>query len=283
MRRGPLIARGGSLQQQSDDWSAPTGRIVGEWRLVEGLLAYASASRGFKSGGFSADATLEPYNPEKDNAYEVGLKTNWLHDHLIANLALCYNDLKDMQSLVLVPNPIDPGNTAALTKNAASGTSKGVELELSARLIRGWSASASLGLLDTRFNEFQFLPFVSFAGHQFTNAPKVSADVSTQYLFQLPGGSTLEPQIGATYKSHVWFDPHESSSIYGGAGYYLLNATLPWHSRDGRWTVFDWGRNLADRHYHTYTVGNELLTAGAAVSFRGEPRTYGITVQYSTE
>jgi iron complex outermembrane recepter protein len=268
---------------KSDDWSAPTGRIVGEWRPVTGVLTYASFSRGFKSGGFSADQTLTPYNPEKDNTYEIGLKTTSLDQHLLANLALFYNNLKDLQTLVLVPNPDVPGDTTSLTKNAASGTSKGAEIEVDARDFAGWSFSAGIGLLNTRYDQFQFLPFVSFAGHQFTNAPKATANTSAQYKFELPGGSTFEPDVRWTYRSHVWFDPHESSSIYGGAGYSLIDTNLPWRSSDGRWTVALWGHNIADRRYYTYTVGNELLTAGAAVAFKGDPRTYGVRIQYATE
>ena len=268
---------------KSDNWSAPTGRIVAEWRPVGGILAYGSFSRGFKSGGFSADNTLAPYDPEKDNTFEVGLKTTSFDQHLIANLALFYNDLKDLQTLVLVPNPLVPGDTTALTKNAASGKSKGAEIEVEARDIASWTFTAGVGLLNTRYDEFQFLPFVSFAGHQFTNAPKATANTSAQYRFHLPGGSTFEPQARWTYRSHVWFDPHESASYYGGAGYSLIDADLPWRSSDGRWTVALWGHNIADRRYSTYTVGNEKLTAGAAVDFHGDPRTYGVRVQFATE
>src|SRR5665213_468226 len=270
---------------KSDNWSAPTGRIVGEWRPIKGPLAYASASRGFKSGGFSADSTLEPYNPERDNTYEVGLKTTSFNQHLIANLALFYNDLTDLQTLVLVPNPLVPGDTEALTKNAASGKSKGAEIELDARDIAGWSFSASAGLLNTRYDQFQFLPFLSFAGHEFTNAPKFTTDSSAQYKFLLPGGSTFEPQVRITYRSHVWFDPHENlnPSRYGAGGYGVIDGNLPWRSIDGHWTLSLWGHNLADRHYITYTVGNEFLTAGAAVSFHGDPRTYGVSVAYATQ
>jgi iron complex outermembrane receptor protein len=268
---------------KSDNWSAPTGRIVGEWRPVTGVMAYASASRGFKSGGFSADQTLQPYDPEKDNTYEVGIKTTSLDQHLLANLALFYNDLKNLQTLVLLPNPLIPGDTTAFTKNAASGKSKGAEIEVDARDFGGWSFSTSVGLLNTRYDEFQFLSFLSFAGHQFTNSPKATANASAEYKFVLPGGATFEPEARWNYRSHVWFDPHESKPFYGGAGYSTVDLNLPWRRSDGRLTVALWAHNLTDRHYTVYTVGNEFLTAGAAVDFHGDPRTFGVRVGYSTE
>ena len=49
-------------------------------------LLYASFSRGFRSGGFngrsSGPTTLGPYNPETVDAFETGLKADWLDRHL---------------------------------------------------------------------------------------------------------------------------------------------------------------------------------------------------------
>ncbi|MGG6498877.1 UNVERIFIED_CONTAM: TonB-dependent receptor, partial [Bacteroidetes bacterium 56_B9] len=59
-----------------------TGRVALNFRPRDGVLLYASASRGRKSGGFFSgftnnEAQLIPYRPETLNAFEVGAKTQF--------------------------------------------------------------------------------------------------------------------------------------------------------------------------------------------------------------
>jgi iron complex outermembrane receptor protein len=267
---------------RNQSWSAPTGRVAIEWKPTHDVLTYLSASHGFKSGGinglaFNSSLELTPYNPEKVDTYEFGMKTGWLDGRLVANGAVFYNRLKDLQALV-----VDVSNVIPLffVRNAATGTSKGLELELKARPDQHWNVSLGLGLLQTRFDRFIVQGGPDLSGNEFVAAPKVTADAMVQYSFALFGG-TLGPHADVSYRSHQWFDPSNRPGIDEQSGYPLFNAAIPWHTADGKWDVSLWGRNLADRHYFVGTIGNGVINYGGAVSYHGQPRSYGITTSYS--
>ena len=108
---------------------ALTGRVALEWKPQDDMLLYARYGRGFKSGGWNGQAAgalvqiQEPFAPEFVNAYEVGAKTQWYDDRLQFNAALFYNDIQDMQSLII--EVLD-----FFTRNATSADVFGAELEM---------------------------------------------------------------------------------------------------------------------------------------------------------
>ncbi|HUI62429.1 MAG TPA: TonB-dependent receptor, partial [Steroidobacteraceae bacterium] len=266
---------------RNPSWSAPTGRAALEWKPARDLLTYVSASHGFKSGGvnglaFNSSVELTPYNPEKVDTYELGAKSSWFNGRLVANGAVFYNKLKDMQALV-----VDVSNVIPLffVRNAAGGTSKGGELELRARPDEHWNVSVGVGILRTRFDEFIVPSGPDLSGHEFVAAPKLTLDTMIQYSFPFLGG-TLAPHVEASYRSHQWFDPNDRPGIDEQSGYPLFDAGIPWHSPDGKWELSLWGRNLADRHYLLNSIGNGAINYGAAVSYHGPPRSYGLTASY---
>ena len=94
------------------------------------LFFYASATRGFKSGGFNnaaVSAATAGFNPEKLWSYEAGTKTQFFDRRLRLNLTGFIYDYKDLQ----VRQFLGPGN--AVISNAASARVKGFEAELLAK------------------------------------------------------------------------------------------------------------------------------------------------------
>ncbi len=88
------------------------------YKANDNVTAYASYGRGFRSGGFSPAGTgfrvslqapgtnfPDAYPSEKADAYELGLKTQWLNHRLIINAAVFYTDIKDAQAFTAFPNP----------------------------------------------------------------------------------------------------------------------------------------------------------------------------------
>ncbi|HEY0650148.1 TonB-dependent receptor, partial [Phenylobacterium sp.] len=74
------------------NWNALTPRFAVDWQVTPDALVYASATRGFKSGGFqgiagSGVSQSTPYDPEYAWSYEGGAKTQWLDKRLQVNLS----------------------------------------------------------------------------------------------------------------------------------------------------------------------------------------------------
>ncbi len=114
-------------------WKAGLSYDIGD------SLLYGSVSRGFRVGQVnpnSGPSLIDPtdidippvYGPDSTINYEIGAKTAWFDNKLIANLALYYIDWKDIQ--------IDGARVSdrrSYIANAGTARSKGVEFDFVAR------------------------------------------------------------------------------------------------------------------------------------------------------
>ncbi|MGL5838020.1 MAG: TonB-dependent receptor [Sphingorhabdus sp.] len=136
-----------------------TWRANVDYELADNKLLYASFSRGFRSGGFngrsSSPTTLGPYDPETVDAYEVGLKADWLDRTLRTNIAFYYTKYDDKQEEVVQPAP--PGSSSpqeTVVRNASSADIKGFEAEITAQLSSDLTFNASFSYTDAQYNRF---------------------------------------------------------------------------------------------------------------------------------
>ena len=138
-----------------------TWRAALEYDIDGDRLIYASYDRGFRSGGFNGRAgspsSLGPYQPETVNAYEIGLKADWLDNRLRTNFAAFYSKYDDKQEETVRPTPppfdaIQPQETVVI--NAASAEYLGFEAEISAVITEQLYFRTSLSLLDADYEDF---------------------------------------------------------------------------------------------------------------------------------
>tara|TARA_B100001939_G_scaffold86036_1_gene73645 strand:- start:27 stop:1775 length:1749 start_codon:yes stop_codon:yes gene_type:complete len=109
----------------SEDWSAWTPKFGIDYHVNEDVMVYATASRGFKSGGFQVGES-QPFDPEFLWSYEAGVKS-FLFDRLLqANIGAFYYDFTNLQVVQIV-------NGISTTNNAGKATLKGFEAEFVAR------------------------------------------------------------------------------------------------------------------------------------------------------
>ncbi len=130
-------------------WSDVSPKIAVEYKFLKGVNVYASAAKGFRSGGFSGmGPTASHYDPETLWSYETGVKTVFLDGRAMLNACLYYMDIDDMQ----VEKHISP--TATSTVNAAKASAKGGELEFTARPVKGLQVYAGVGYCDIEFDSY---------------------------------------------------------------------------------------------------------------------------------
>lgn len=127
-----------------------TPRVAVQYRLNDDLMAFASYTEGFKSGGWNARATdaerLLPFDPELVGNFELGFRSDWWERRLRLNLTAFFMEAEDFQ----VPSAFtrSNGSIAFITQNFADLENKGVELDLSLAPIDNLSLHASLGIQD---------------------------------------------------------------------------------------------------------------------------------------
>ena len=241
----------------SKDSDAFTPKFGVNYRLDNALL-YASATRGYKSGGFdygssNAVDSARGYDAEYLWASELGAKTDWLDKRLRANVSAFFYDYTDLQVQSYA-------NFLASTQNAANAEVKGVELELTAKPAAAIDLFANVTYLDATYSDYAgaytnlFGPFDA-AGKRLNNAPEWAFAVGGTYTHNL--GDIGEAYIGADvrYQSKVYFSA-ANDGVGGVTGYpqqqesyALLNARAGWRSTDGNWEGALIGTNLTDEEY----------------------------------
>jgi len=171
-----MVAAGIPLSQEE---SKVTPRIAYSHNINDDMMVYASATNGFKSGGWNARASSGaeafPFGPEKIWAYEVGLRADWLDGRLRTNLTAFYSDLEDLQTTSAFQGTFT-------TTNAGGLEVPGFEAEITALPTDNWQIFATLGLQDAKYVDLPggcVVPNTSFAAYDIDcNAaePKRSPD-----------------------------------------------------------------------------------------------------------
>ncbi|PZO66113.1 MAG: hypothetical protein DI635_00290 [Pseudoxanthomonas suwonensis] len=146
-------------------WDAWTPSLSLQKGFSDNLMAYVSANRGFKSGGFNgrANSALETtaavFDPEFVWTYEAGVKFRSDGGRYQANVTAFRSNYEDFQARVSeVLNPDSPTPTFSFpVLNAAEMVIDGVELEGVAMLGEATRLSGQIGWMDARYERFDDL------------------------------------------------------------------------------------------------------------------------------
>lgn len=262
-----------SPQAQTDD-SNLSPKLGLSYQVTDDQLLFASATRGFRSGGFSLRGTaiIEPYKAEQVTAYEVGYKADLLNRHLRLNLSAYNNDYKDLQRTVLGVSP-----TLGVVQsvfNAADATIRGVEVEATAILTEHLSVSGSYGYTDAKYKSFAGV--ADPGSRQFVRVPKDSFNLTATYGRTLSDGGAFKANLSSSYTGAYFFD---DPNLLKQKSYNLMDANLNYTTPSGVWTVSAYGKNLTKEKYAFW--GSTLGALGQNM-FPGAPRTWGLrlTAEY---
>ena len=258
-----------------------TWRFSVDHKLSTDVLAYASYNRGFKSGAFnplSIDPALKPVSPEVLDAFEVGLKSQFLDRKVQLNAAAYYYDYKDIQV-----QRVNTGASAsqAVLENAASATLYGLEAELVVVPIRSLQFNAGFNLEHSEYDSYPnasgLVPgngtgtqvIIDYTGEQVLVAPKFSFNLSGSYELDVGPGKVL---FAANYsRSSKFFTSPGTTNFQRAHG--ILNGSIAFTDIDDRYTIEVYGRNLTDEQ----KIGQYAGTTLNSFVLR-TPLTYGVTV-----
>lgn len=253
------------------------------WKPSNDVLAYASISRGYKSGAFAtipatSHAQFAPAKQEEVMAYEIGTKLTLADRKVQFNTALFYYDYTDKQLRGRRLEPVF--GPLGLIVNIPKSRVWGIEADVAARPVDGLNLNASVMYLNTKIKEFTGInnsgQTENFAGSPFNFSPKWQINGGFEYAFQSAGD--IEPFVGAdvTYRSSTgaFFG---TSQDYNIDAYTLLDLRAGIRSRDHGWSASIWAKNVTNTYYWTnVTRGNDTVARSPAM-----PATYGATLSYS--
>jgi iron complex outermembrane receptor protein len=270
----------------SGDGHAVTGRLALSYTFDNGALAYASYSRGYRSGafnggGYTSSVGITYIDPERVNAYEAGLKGRFLDRRLTLSSAVFYYDYKNQQVQDTRPGPV------SFLVNAPKSEVYGGEIEAVFAASPRFRLNGSLGYLHATYKTLT-LQGADLSGNDLPFAPHWTAQAGFDWriLETARGDLTLTPTVN--YFSRQYFSPFNSENAPGTAqvnselqqdAYVKVNASLAWSYKDV--TVRAWVNNLFKEE--TYAYGLDLRGAGFPFNFLvpSTPRTFGVSAAVS--
>lgn len=267
----------------------PSSKVALEFTPSSRVLTYVSASRGIKSGGFTAYNTtniaqLNSFEPEVLNALEVGVKAEPTRA-LRVNAALYHYQYLNQQVLSTVYDQVSKGPIGRIA-NAKRSRIDGGELELEWQVTPHLTLSQFAGVVAGQYQDFITVDAQASitAGREVSrdfsgtalNIPRVSAGGAATYAFLL-GQFGVRANVNYSVRdkqqaSRLIFTPE-----YDVPGYTLLNASATLSRTNSHWSAQVWSRNIADREYDL--TRNFFINAKVAAA--GAPATVGVRVSYA--
>jgi iron complex outermembrane receptor protein len=268
-----------------------------DFKIRQGLMAYFSASRGFKSGGFNVRAqstafpkSAEPFDDEILDVAEIGVKSVLADGQLVLNSALFHGKYKDIQ--VSTFTAFDANGDGVEESffgnflNAGNASMDGVEVEFDAtpRAVDWFSVNGYVSYLDLEPDEKLDANHDGFVDTQvITNAPDWTGGLRFNFDFPVARG-LLTASVGGAYRSESILT-NEGGSFAGQPvqpirqdGYMLYDAWVSWLSPDAKWRVGLNMKNLTDEAY--LTNGYNIPALGVLTGSYGAPRTALATIEY---
>ncbi|MEJ5039544.1 MULTISPECIES: TonB-dependent receptor [Pseudomonas] len=271
---GPLATT--VVQDEKRTWNKLTYDFTPEYQLNDNARVYLRYAKGFRSGGFSGGAQVQAeasvVAPENVDAYELGVKSEWFDERLIANANVFYYDYSDIQvNAVSVRN----GQVVSLLTNSGQGVIRGAEFELQALPLANLELHGSLGLLHTELQDFES-GGVDYSGNRIARSPSRTLAVGGSYRIALENGDDITLGTDWRYQSRIFFLPTaQADHSVSQGGYTLGNASATYHvggQYDLDFTAYV--NNLTDKQYKTDSVP---LPFDVAWDARGDRRTFGVS------
>jgi iron complex outermembrane receptor protein len=252
-------------------------RVAAQYSWTDDVMTYLQFSTGFKGGGVSPRpfviAQATPFDPEKLNTWEAGVKADMFDRKLRVNSAVFFGDYKDVQ-LGLQLCPAAPCGVIA---NGGTAELKGFELEAVLRPVAGMSVDASYSYTDFKWKSLD--PRITSIQLGFTTPflPKTKASVGAQYEFDLAEGGMIVPRVDASFQSELYTNANNTVNNRIG-GYTTFNARLVWKAASGTLEAALEGTNLSDKYYYV-SRADQFLGAGHTDGQPGRPREWALTLK----
>lgn len=246
-------------------------RLGAQYNFQPDVMAYFTASRGYKGPGFTGFSDYRrtfptQVAPEIPTSFEVGLKSTLLDRRLILNLAAFTTDFRDFQAQVF-DLTVTPG--AFRVANAGKLRTRGIEMDFTARPVEGLTLNGSAAYVDAYYVSFPniacyrgqnaatgCLPVTpgsatlvtNASGNPLPNSPKYSFALAAAYERPLNDTVTGFFNMNYSWRDKVNFtaqlDPGTIQSAYG-----LFGGQIGIRATDNRWSLGVFARNLFNSRF----------------------------------
>jgi iron complex outermembrane receptor protein len=260
----PIPVNGYQDRYSKDDLSYRTSL---QYKFTPDIMTYASYSRGYKGPGFAGtNAALVRIKPEIVKAVEFGIKASFFDNMLSANLAAFHSKFTNFQT-----QAVDPVTRLVSLTNAGGQRTQGLELEVTARPVKGLNLSGNIAYTDAEFTDYvapcylgqtaalgcvpavvatsttRASPsFYQAAGVPLQLVGKWSSTLAANYSAPIGSSMMIELNGNLFYKSSSYSSLDPLTRL---PSYTVVNGNIGFGPQDGSWKVSVFARNLFDDYF----------------------------------
>lgn len=261
-------------------WDNFSPRAVVDYKVSDGVLAFASFAKGYKAGGFNSVQIASEFDNEDVTSYEVGIKSDLPDAGLLLNISAFHYVYNDKQAIRL-STPAG-GNVPQYLVETSDDQAWGADFQAVYSITENLDLFGNAQYIDATFKNRIAAGGDDLSG-QPTGEPKFSASFGARYEKELNNGSNIALQVIHAYRGAE--RSNDESIAQGalsltdvfevGAAQNRTDMRFSWISPSG---MFEWGvyaNNVFDNRYVTGI--NNLTAATLGTPFVGltEPRFWG--------
>jgi iron complex outermembrane recepter protein len=240
-----VVPCSGPWKQVKQDYSKTGGKLGFDFHFNDTMMGYASYSTGFKAGAFDvrAQAVLLgtgdlPVKPEELDAYEIGLKSEFLDRRMKLNVTAFWYDWKDLQTFATIPG-IGPAFL-----NLPESTIVGQELEWQFAPGGEWLLRLYGAHLDTEVTDVGTLgPDAAIEGAPLQQAPEWTFNAGIYKGFPI-GEHRLTVGANARYASEQWGTMNERPNTLVDSTTFVDASIAYEFGTENKYSLTAWGENL---------------------------------------
>lgn len=276
----------------SEEWNETSFRLGFEYDVSDQSMLYVQFSEGFRSGGFDSSSCSDPFEPEFNQAWEIGYKATLADGRVELRTAVFSYDYSDLQLAKLNGFQID-------VDNVEGADIRGVEIEGQFLVSERLQIAVNYGYLDAEYaehtdcNTLLFIGNCSAAsiiagttifedvkGNRLNRAPEHTLGVVAEYVVPMDNRGELAFTGQWTYTDDIYYRPFNNDEDKQDS-YTISNLFVAYKpSGDSNLTLKLFGKNLTDEKY----VGHISASASTSFNFQtgawGPPRTWGVAATW---
>jgi iron complex outermembrane receptor protein len=201
---GPdLIFNAGSLEgvrfNRKETFSDVSPRFVIDYKATDDVLLFASATRGYKAGGFNSVEINSFFAPEAVWSYEAGAKTELFDRRLRFNISGYYFKYANRQSISL--EDVQGSDVPQYRTSSGDSQAYGVDLETQLVVSKSLKLSGVASYIDSTWLKRREQE-KNISG-QPTGEPRLRFVLGAHYDHKLDGGSSIFADASYSYTSRV--------------------------------------------------------------------------------